>query len=118
MTKQQSAVSPKKPIFQDYIICLEDGCKPQDVEAAYKIILRYVADDYRQRQGLSAKYPMVAFSYAKWCSVLAKQIALGRRSLVIKRALKALKLRSQRCSLKKYLYKECYGRIAYRASVH
>ena len=47
MTKQQSAVSPKKPIFQDYIICLEDGCKPQDVEAAYKIILRYVADDYR-----------------------------------------------------------------------
>ena len=98
MTKQQSAVSPKNPIFQDYIICLEDGYKPQDAEAAYENILRYVADDYRQRRGLSAEYPMVASSYAKWCSVLAKQIALGT-SLVIKRALKALKLRSQRCSL-------------------
>jgi predicted transcriptional regulator len=99
MTKQQSAVSPKNPIFQDYIICSEDGYKPQDAEAAYENILRYVADDYRQRRGLSAEYPMVASSYAKWCSVLAKQIALGTRSLVIKRALKALKLRSQRCSL-------------------
>ena len=98
MTKQQSAVSPKNPIFQDYIICSEDGYKPQDAEAAYENILRYVADDYRQRRGLSAEYPMVASSYAKWCSVLAKQIALGT-SLVIKRALKALKLRSQRCSL-------------------
>ena len=98
MTKQQSAVSPKNPIFQDYIICSEDGYKPQDAEAAYENILRYVADDYRQRRGLSAEYPMVASSYAKWCSVLAKQIALGK-GLVIKRALKALKLRSQRCSL-------------------
>ena len=79
MTKQQSAVSPKKPIFQDYIICSEDGYKPQDAEAAYENILRYVADDYRQRRGLSAEYPMVASSYAKWCSVLAKQIALGKR---------------------------------------
>ena len=100
MTKQQSAVSPKNPIFQDCIICSEDGYKPQDAEAAYENILRYVADDYRQRRGLSAEYPMVASSYAKWCSVLAKQIALGqKRSLVIKRALKALKLSSQRCSL-------------------
>ena len=87
-------MSPKKPIFQDYIICLEDRYKPQDAEAAYENILRYVADDYRQRRGLSAEYPMVASSYAKWCSVLAKQ-----KGLVIKRALKALKLRSQRCSL-------------------
>jgi len=99
MTKQQSAVSPKNSIFQDYIICSEDGYKPQDAEAAYENILRYVADDYRQRRGLSAEYPMVASSYAKWCSVLAKQIALGTQGLVIKRALKALKLRSQRCSL-------------------
>ena len=99
MTKQQSAVSPKNPIFQDYIICSEDGYKPQDAEAAYENILRYVADDYRQRRGLSAEYPMVASSYAKWCSVLAKQIALVTQGLVIKRALKALKLRSQRCSL-------------------
>ena len=91
-------MSPKNSIFQDYIICLEDGYKPQDAEAAYENILQYVADDYRQRRGLSAEYPMVASSYAKWCSVLAKQIALGK-GLVIKRALKALKLRSQRCSL-------------------
>ena len=72
-------MSHKNPIFQDYIICLEDRYKPQDAEAAYENILRYVADDYRQRRGLSAEYPMVASSYAKWCSVLAKQIALGTK---------------------------------------
>jgi predicted transcriptional regulator len=73
------AVPIKKSITPDYIISLEDGRK-------FKSMRRYLGrlgmtpDEYRQKWGLPAKYPMVAPNYAAARSALAKSMGLGRKA--------------------------------------
>jgi predicted transcriptional regulator len=73
------AVSVKKSITPDYIFSLEDG-KP------YKSLKRHLSvrglspDDYRAKWNLRSDYPMVAPSYAKMRSELAKKVGLGTKS--------------------------------------
>ena len=61
---RKPAVNPKRSVFPDYIISLEDGQK-------YKSLKRHLAtkhgmtpDEYRAKWGLAKDYPMVAPNYS------------------------------------------------------
>ena len=77
--KPRPAVSVKKSIFPDYIVCLEDGKKLKMLKRHLKTAYNLSPDDYRKRWGLPADYPMVAPNYAKHRSALAKKIGLGTK---------------------------------------
>ena len=73
--KPQPAVPAKKSVFADYIVCLEDGKKLKMLKRHLKTAYDMTPDQYRERWGLAADYPMVAPSYARHRSTLAKKIA-------------------------------------------
>jgi len=73
------AVPPKKSVFPDYIICLEDGKKLKMLKRHLKTAYNMTPEEYRERWGLPGDYPMVAPNYARHRSRLAKQIGLGTR---------------------------------------
>jgi predicted transcriptional regulator len=72
------AVKPKKSVFPDYLVSLEDGKQ-------YKALKRHLTRigltpaEYRAKWGLPNDYPMVAPNYAAVRSALAKSIGLGRK---------------------------------------
>jgi predicted transcriptional regulator len=72
------AVSIRKSVTPDYLVCLDDGLK-------FKALKRHLAtlgmtpDQYRAKWGLPKDYPMVAPNYAATRSQLAKQNGLGRK---------------------------------------
>jgi predicted transcriptional regulator len=78
--RPQPAVSVKKSITPDYIVCLEDGKKLKMLKRHLKTAYNMTPEDYRERWGLPADYPMVAPNYAKQRSRLAKEIGLGTRA--------------------------------------
>ena len=74
------AVSVRKSLASpDHIVSMIDG-KP------YKTLRRHLStngltpDEYRQRYGLKADYPMVAASYSEARRTMAKAIGLGRKA--------------------------------------
>lgn len=75
---QTPAVSIRKSITPDHIICLEDGkpFKPMKRHLANKYGL--TPEDYRAKWGLPQDYPMVAPNYAAARSELAKSMGLGQ----------------------------------------
>ena len=75
----QPAVSIRKSITPDHIICLEDGKKLRMLKRHLKTSYNLTPDEYRERWGLPADYPMVAPNYAAQRSALAKKIGLGTR---------------------------------------
>ena len=75
------AVNPKKSVFPDYIICLEDGKKFKSLKR-HLTVLGLTPDEYRTKWGLAAAYPMVATNYAAARSELAKKMGLGRKPTV------------------------------------
>ena len=77
--KPQPAVPAKKSVFPDYIICLEDGKKLKMLKRHLKTAYNMTPEQYRERWGLGADYPMVAPSYARHRSSLAKKIGLGTK---------------------------------------
>ena len=76
--KQVPAVPPRKSVFPDYIICLEDGKKLKLLRRHLKTAYNMTPQEYRERWGLPPEYPMVAPNYANHRSKLAKQIGLGK----------------------------------------
>jgi predicted transcriptional regulator len=68
-----------KSVFPDYIICLEDGRKLKTLKRHLLTSFDLTPEAYREKWGLPANYPMVAPSYAKVRSGLAKKIGLGRK---------------------------------------
>ncbi|MEX0921493.1 MAG: MucR family transcriptional regulator [Rhodovibrionaceae bacterium] len=74
------AVPIKKSIAPDHIICLEDGKKLKMLKRHLKTAYNMTPEEYREKWGLPADYPMVAPNYAKQRSRLAKQIGLGTRA--------------------------------------
>ena len=78
--KPQPAVPVRKSVFADHIVCLEDGKKLKMLKRHLKTAYDMTPDQYRERWGLPADYPMVAPDYARRRSVLAKQIGLGTRA--------------------------------------
>lgn len=77
--KPQPAVPVKKSIFPDYLICLEDGKKLKMLKRHLKTSYNMTPEQYREKWGLAPDYPMVAPSYAKHRSTLAKKIGLGTK---------------------------------------
>src|SRR5690349_8925349 len=78
--KPVPAVPVKQSVKQDFIICLEDGKKLKMLKRHLMTAYKMSPAQYRARWGLSADYPMVAPSYAKVRSSLAKKIGLGRKA--------------------------------------
>lgn len=84
------AVSIKKSVGRDFIICLEDGRKFKSLKRHLSTKYGMTPDDYRTKWGLPKDYPMVAPEYAEARSTLAKQMGLGQggRKIVAPRAKK------------------------------
>jgi predicted transcriptional regulator len=77
--RPQPAVPVKKSITPEYLICLEDGKKLKMLKRHLKTSFNMTPDQYRERWGLPADYPMVAPNYTKHRSSLAKRIGLGTK---------------------------------------
>jgi predicted transcriptional regulator len=77
--KPAPAVPVKKSIFPDYLVCLEDGKKLKMLKRHLSTAYAMTPDQYREKWGLGADYPMVAPNYASHRSSLAKQIGLGTK---------------------------------------
>lgn len=73
------AVNPKKSVFPDHIVCLEDGKKFKSLKRHLMSHYGLTPEAYREKWGLDRDYPMVAPSYAASRSRLAKEMGLGRR---------------------------------------
>lgn len=73
------AVNPKRSVFPDYIICLEDGKKFKSLKRHLDVHYGLTPNEYREKWGLKPEYPMVAPNYAAQRSALAKSSGLGRK---------------------------------------
>lgn len=72
------AVSVRKSITPDFLICLEDGRKFKSLKR-HLSQLGLTPDEYRAKWNLPKDYPMVAPNYSASRSALAKSIGLGRK---------------------------------------
>jgi predicted transcriptional regulator len=73
------AVSLKKSINPDYLVCLEDGKRFKSLKRHLRTQYSMTPEQYRDKWGLPADYPMVAPNYAVARSQLAKQMGLGQQ---------------------------------------
>ena len=77
--KPEPKVSIRSSIKPDYIVCLEDGKKLKMLKRHLMTHYNMTPDEYRQKWGLNADYPMVAPNYAEQRRTLAKKIGLGTK---------------------------------------
>ena len=73
------AISVKKSITPDYIICLEDGKRFKSLKRHLRTAYDMTPEQYRAKWSLPSDYPMVAPSYAEARSNLAKSMGLGQK---------------------------------------
>ena len=73
------AVSVKKSITPDHIVCLEDGKKFKSLKRHLRTQYNMTPEQYREKWALPPDYPMVAPNYAAARSHLAKQMGLGQQ---------------------------------------
>ena len=73
------AISIKKSITADHIVCLEDGKKFKSLKRHLRTQYNMTPEQYRDKWGLPPDYPMVAPNYAAARSHLAKQMGLGQQ---------------------------------------
>lgn len=76
---QKPAISVKKSVTPDYIICLEDGKRFKSLKRHLRTQYNISPDQYREKWGLPPDYPMVAPNYAEARSRLAKEMGLGQQ---------------------------------------
>ena len=76
---QKPAISARKSVTNDYIICLEDGKKFKSLKRHLRTQYDMSPEEYREKWGLASDYPMVAPAYAKARSQLAKEMGLGQQ---------------------------------------
>lgn len=84
VTKEEAAeakpaINIKKSITPDYLICLEDGKKFKSLKRHLRAHFNLSPEQYREKWGLPADYPMVAPNYATSRSKLAKNMGLGKK---------------------------------------
>ena len=78
--ERKPAVPIRKSIASEFIICLEDGKKFKSLKRHLRTHYNLTPEEYREKWGLPADYPMVAPSYSETRSRLAKVNGLGRKS--------------------------------------
>lgn len=71
------AVTIRRSVTPDYIVCLEDGKKLKMLKRHLRTAYNMTPEEYRHKWGLPADYPMVSPNYARQRSALAKKIGLG-----------------------------------------
>ena len=74
------AVSVKKSITPEHIVCLEDGKKFKSLKRHLRTHYDLSPEEYREKWGLPVDYPMVAPNYSETRSRLAKDNGLGRKA--------------------------------------
>jgi predicted transcriptional regulator len=79
MEEQKPAVPIRKSVAAEYIICLEDGKKFKSLKRHLRTHYDLSPEQYREKWGLPADYPMVAPNYSATRSRLAKDNGLGRK---------------------------------------
>ena len=72
------AVSVKKSVTPDFIICLEDGKKLKMLKRHLMSTYNMTPEQYKAKWDLPKDYPLVAPNYARTRSELAKKIGLGQ----------------------------------------
>jgi predicted transcriptional regulator len=72
------AVSVRKSVTPDAIICLEDGKSFKSLKRHLRTTYDMTPEQYRAKWSLPSDYPMVAPNYAKARSELAKNFGLGQ----------------------------------------
>jgi predicted transcriptional regulator len=73
------AISVKKSITPEHIVCLEDGKKFKSLKRHLRTQYNLTPEQYRDKWALPPDYPMVAPNYAAARSQLAKQMGLGQQ---------------------------------------
>lgn len=86
---QRPAVPVEASVHDDYLVSLEDGKHYRSLRRHLMAKYGMTPDDYRRKWGLAEDYPMVAPSYARERSEVAKRSGLG-----LKPALAASRMRS------------------------
>lgn len=77
--KQKPAISVRKSIQDEYLICLECGGHFKSLKRHLMTHHSMTPEEYREKWDLPADYPMVAPAYAEARSRLAKEMGLGQR---------------------------------------
>jgi len=72
------AVSIKKSITPDFLVCLEDGRRLKMLKRYLHSNYEMTPEQYRTKWGLAHNYPMVAPNYSAQRRELAKKIGLGK----------------------------------------
>lgn len=75
---QTPAVSIRKSLQPDHLVCLEDGRKFKSLKRHLRTKYNLSPEEYRAKWGLPKDYPMVAPDYAASRSALAKSMGLGQ----------------------------------------
>jgi predicted transcriptional regulator len=73
------AVSVKKSMTAEYLVCLEDGKHFKSLKRHLRTQYNLTPEQYRDKWNLPADYPMVAPNYAVARSQLAKKMGLGQQ---------------------------------------
>src|SRR3954466_9612322 len=73
------AVSVKKSVQPDYLVCLEDGKRFKSLKRHLRTVYDLTPEQYRAKWGLPHDYPMVAPNYAAARSELARSMGFGIR---------------------------------------
>ena len=75
---KEPAISIKKSVTPEYIICLEDGKKLKMLKRYLRTNYNMSPEEYRAKWNLPSDYPMVAPNYSDKRSNFAKKNGLGK----------------------------------------
>lgn len=64
---------PQQTVFDDFIICLEDGKKMQMLNRHLKVYYKMTFQQYKEKWGLPIDYPSVCKNYSKIRANIAKK---------------------------------------------
>ncbi len=73
LTAPKMTQIPEQTVFDDYIICLEDGKKMQMLNRHLKVKYNMSFRDYKQKWGLPIDYPSTCKNYSKIRADIAKK---------------------------------------------
>ena len=79
VTDQIPAVPISASISENHLVCLEDGLQFKSLKRHLRSHHGLSADQYREKWGLPADYPMVAPNYSEKRRTLAKKMKLGHK---------------------------------------
>ena len=77
LSRPKPAIDIDKSVTDDYIVCLEDGKKLQMLKRHLRTVYNLSVEEYRERWGLPADYPVVAPNYARRRREIALNTGLG-----------------------------------------